>query len=59
MRSRAIFLHATWHYNGHDLMQNEVADKLGIGRGTAIRLLGKARKSSKVLASDGEQQGVN
>ena len=44
----SLRLRAAWLYHGHGLTQNEVAEKLGIGRSTTIRLLEDAKKRGEV-----------
>ena len=45
---RSLRLRAAWLYHGHGLTQNEVAEQLGIGRTTVIRLLDEAKKRGEV-----------
>lgn len=47
----ALRLRAAWLYHGYGLTQNEVADQLGIGRSTVIRLLEEARLRGEVKVS--------
>ncbi|MCA3559563.1 MAG: sugar-binding transcriptional regulator [Aestuariivirga sp.] len=44
----ALRLRAAWLYHGFSLTQSEVADQLGIGRSTVIRLLEEARQRGEV-----------
>jgi DNA-binding transcriptional regulator LsrR (DeoR family) len=41
-------LRAAWLYYGHGLTQQEVADQLGVGRSTIIRLLDEALKRGEI-----------
>lgn len=44
----SLRLRAAWLYHGHSLTQNEVAERLGIGRSTVTRLLEEAKKRGEV-----------
>jgi DNA-binding transcriptional regulator LsrR (DeoR family) len=44
----SLRLRAAWLYHAHNLTQNEVAERLGIGRSTIIRLLEEAKKRGEV-----------
>lgn len=44
----SLRLRAAWLYHGQNLTQNEVADRLGIGRSTVIKLLEEAKKRGEV-----------
>jgi DNA-binding transcriptional regulator LsrR (DeoR family) len=44
----SLRLRAAWLYHSYGLTQNEVADHLGIGRSTVIRLLDEARARGEV-----------
>ena len=52
----SLRLRAAWLYHGHGMTQNEVAEQLGIGRTTVIRLLEESRKRGEVRIwiEDGE-----
>ena len=52
----SLRLRAAWLYHGHGLTQNQVAEQLGIGRTTVIRLLEESRKRGevKIWIEDGE-----
>ena len=50
-------LRAAWLYHAFGLTQSEVADQLGIGRSTVIRLLEEARQRGEVTFSIAEGQG--
>src|SRR5262249_5360000 len=41
-------LRAAWLYYSHGLTQQEVADQLGVGRSTVIRLLDEALKRGEI-----------
>jgi DNA-binding transcriptional regulator LsrR (DeoR family) len=45
---KSLRLRAAWLYHGYGMTQNEVAEKLGIGRSTTIRLLEEAKKRGEV-----------
>jgi DNA-binding transcriptional regulator LsrR (DeoR family) len=45
---RYLRLRAAWLYHAYGLTQNEVAEQLGIGRSTVIRLLEEARERGEV-----------
>lgn len=45
---RSLRLRAAWLYHAHGLTQNEVAERLGIGRSTVIRLLEEAKSRGEV-----------
>lgn len=47
----ALRLRAAWLYHAYGLTQNEVADQLGVGRSTVIRLLEEARSRGEVKVS--------
>ena len=53
-------LRAAWLYHAHGLTQNEVAERLGIGRSTTIRLLeeAKTRGEVRVWIEEGEAELV-
>jgi DNA-binding transcriptional regulator LsrR (DeoR family) len=44
----SLRLRAAWLYHSHGLTQSEVAEQLGIGRSTVIRLLDEARERGEV-----------
>lgn len=44
----SLRLRAAWLYHAYGLTQNEVADQLGVGRSTVIRLLDEARERGEV-----------
>lgn len=45
---KSLRLRAAWLYHAHGLTQNDVADKLGLGRSTVIRLLEEAMRRGEV-----------
>ena len=47
----SLRLRAAWLYHGFSLTQTEVAEQLGIGRSTVIRLLEEARQRGEVKIS--------
>ena len=53
---RSLRLRAAWLYHAQGLTQNEVAEKLGLGRSTVIRLLDEAKERGevKVWIEEGE-----
>lgn len=53
----SLRLRAAWLYHAFGLTQSEVADQLGIGRSTVIRLLEEARQRGEVKFSIAEGQG--
>lgn len=50
----ALRLRAAWLYHGFGLTQSAVAEQLGIGRSTVIRLLEEARQRGEVKISIGD-----
>lgn len=50
-RTRRMRLRAAWMYYVEDLTQNEIAQHLGIGRVTVVRLLSDARERNEVKFS--------
>lgn len=53
----SLRLRAAWLYHAFGLTQNEVAEQLGIGRSTVIRLLDEARQRGEVKFSIEEASG--
>ncbi|WP_421692701.1 sugar-binding transcriptional regulator [Aestuariivirga sp.] len=49
----ALRLRAAWLYHGFGLTQSQVADQLGLGRSTVIRLLEEARQRGEVKITIG------
>jgi DNA-binding transcriptional regulator LsrR (DeoR family) len=54
-------LRAAWLYHAYGLTQNEVADQLGLGRSTVIRLLDEAKERGEVRVwiEEGEPQLID
>ncbi len=54
----SLRLRAAWLYHAYSFTQNEVADQLGIGRSTVIRLLDEAKERGEVRIwiEEGENQ---
>ncbi|WP_345814826.1 sugar-binding transcriptional regulator [Paraburkholderia sp. PREW-6R] len=53
--ARRLRLRAAWMYFVEEMTQNEIAQKLGIGRVTVVRLLAAARERSEVKISIGDR----
>lgn len=56
----ALRLRAAWLYHAYGLTQSEVADQLGIGRSTVIRMLDEARERGevKIWIAEGGSQSI-
>jgi DNA-binding transcriptional regulator LsrR (DeoR family) len=53
--SRRLRLRAAWMYYVEEMTQNEIAQKLGVGRVTVVRLLAAARERNEVRISIGDR----
>lgn len=53
--ARRLRLRAAWMYFVEEMTQNEIAQKLGIGRVTVVRLLAAARERNEVKISIGDR----
>ncbi len=52
--ARRLRLRAAWMYFVEEMTQNEIAQKLGVGRVTVVRLLASARERNEVKISIGD-----
>ena len=53
--TRRLRLRAAWMYYVEEMTQNEIAQKLGVGRVTVVRLLAAARERNEVRISIGDR----
>ncbi|CAB3762629.1 sugar-binding transcriptional regulator [Paraburkholderia humisilvae] len=53
--SRRLRLRAAWMYYVEEMTQNEIAQKLGVGRVTVVRLLAAARERNEVKITIGDR----
>ncbi|HEY3597180.1 MAG TPA: sugar-binding transcriptional regulator [Paraburkholderia sp.] len=53
--ARRLRLRAAWMYFVEEMTQNEIAQKLGVGRVTVVRLLAAARERNEVKISIGDR----
>ena len=56
----SLRLRAAWLYHAFGMTQNEVADQLGVGRSTVIRLLedARARGEVKIWIDEGDDESI-